>query len=202
MGFAGGRWAGNTFAYNTSVTNVNTTIVHNTYNVTVVNNVTVNKVSYNGGAGGVTAVPSAQERAAAQEPHVPPTQMQRQHVQQAVKSPALAARANGGHPTIAATTHPAAFQGPGVVGAHGAQLNPSAGGHPANNGGRPTNNAPQPQVKQQPQLGQQPKVGQQPQVSQQPQVRQPARAPKQPRPATQPKQPKHEHEDRKHEPQR
>ena len=68
MGFAGGHWAGNTFAYNTSVTNVNTTIVHNTYNVTVVNNVTVNKVSYNGGAGGVTATPTAQERAAAHLP--------------------------------------------------------------------------------------------------------------------------------------
>ena len=97
VGFAGGRWAGNSFAYNTAVNNVNTTVIHNTYNTTVVNNVTVNKVSYNGGSGGVAAAPTAQERAAAQEQHVPPTPLQRQHVQEAVRNPALAARANGGH---------------------------------------------------------------------------------------------------------
>ncbi len=72
------------------------TNIHNTYNTTVINNVTVNKVSYNGGAGGVAAAPTAQERAAAQEPHVAPTPLQRQHVQEASRNPALAARANGG----------------------------------------------------------------------------------------------------------
>ena len=127
VGFAGGRWAGNSFAYNRTVNNVNVTDIHNTYNETVVNNVTVNKVSYNGGAGGVAAVPTAQERTAAQEPHVAPTPMQRQHVQEAARNPALAARANGGHPAIAATPRPGAFNAPGVVGraAHGA----SAGAH-------------------------------------------------------------------------
>jgi len=120
VGFAGGRWAGNSFAYNRTVTNINVTNIHNTYNETVVNNVTVNKVSYNGGAGGVAAVPTAQERAAATEPHVPPTPLQRQHVQEAVKNPALFAKANGGHPAIAATPKPAAFNAPGVVGARGA----------------------------------------------------------------------------------
>ena len=119
-GYAGGRWAGNSFAYNQSVTNVNVTNIHNTYNTTVINNVTVNKVSYNGGAGGVAAVPTAQERAAAQEPHVAPTPLQRQHVQEAARNPALAARANGGHPSIAATPRAAAFNAPGVVGARGA----------------------------------------------------------------------------------
>src|SRR5579871_6289358 len=104
VGFVGGHWAGGSFAYNRAVVNVNTTVVHNTYNTTVVNNVTVvNRVSYNGGAGGLTATPTAQERAAAQESHVPPTQVQQQHVQQAVRNPALAAHANGGHPAIAAT---------------------------------------------------------------------------------------------------
>jgi hypothetical protein len=120
VGFVGGRWAGNTFAYNRSVTNVNVTNVHNTYNETVINNVTVNKVSYNGGAGGVAAAPTAQERVAAQEQHVAPTPAQRQHVQQAASTPALAARANGGHPAIAATPRPAAFTAPGVMGARGA----------------------------------------------------------------------------------
>jgi WXXGXW repeat (2 copies) len=125
VGFAGGRWAGNSFAYNRTVNNVNVTNIHNTYNETVINNVTVNKVSYNGGTGGTAAVPTAQERAAAQEPHTAPTPMQRQHIQEAVRNPALAAKANGGHPAIAATPRPAAFNAPGVVGAHGASARPA-----------------------------------------------------------------------------
>jgi hypothetical protein len=147
VGFAGGRWAGNSFAYNRTVNNVNVTNIHNTYNETVINNVTVNKVSYNGGAGGVAAVPTAQEKAAAQEPHVAPTPMQRQHVQEAAKNPALAAKANGGHPAIAATPRPAAFNAPGVVGARGAAPMPAlaranatgaaAPGAPRVNGGAP-----------------------------------------------------------------
>ena len=121
VGFVGGHWAGNSFAYNRAVVNVNTTVVHNTYNTTVVNNVTVvNRVSYNGGAGGLTAVPTSQERIAARESHVSPTPLQQQHVQQAVRNPDLAAHANGGRPAIAATVRPAAFHGPEVVGARGA----------------------------------------------------------------------------------
>jgi hypothetical protein len=121
VGFAGGRWAGNSFAYNQSVTNVNVTVVHNTYNETVINNnVSVNRVSYNGGAGGTTVVPSPQERMAAQEPHVPATAAQNQHLQQARANPALLAKNNGGRPAIAATPRPGAFSGPGVVGARGA----------------------------------------------------------------------------------
>ena len=130
VGFAGGRWAGNSFAYNRAVVNVNTTVIHNTYNTTVVNNVTVNKVSFNGGAGGVAATPTQQERVAAQEQHVAPTAAQRQHVQEAVRNPALSARANGGHPSIAATSRAGAFKGPGVVGARGAGA-PGAGHSPS-----------------------------------------------------------------------
>lgn len=197
MGFAGGHWAGNTFAYNTSVTNVNTTVIHNTYNVTVVNNVTVNKVSYNGGAGGIAATPTAQERVAAQETHVPPTPLQRQHVQQAVKSPALAARANGGHPTIAATARPAAFQGPGVVGAHGA-----GAPHPDNVGNREYH--PQQAAAAHPSNGAAPfnAGGYRAPVSQQ-RPQQQAKAGKPPQPnAQQKKQQKRQHEDRRNEPQR
>ena len=124
QGFVGGRWAGNSYAYNRTVNNVNVTNIHNTYNATVINNVTVNKVSYNGGVGGVAAVPTAQERAVAKEQHVPPTQLQRQHVQEAVRNPALAARVNGGHPAIAATPKPTAFNAPGVMGARGATAPP------------------------------------------------------------------------------
>jgi hypothetical protein len=144
VGFAGGHWAGNSFAYNQSVTNVNVTNIHNTYNETVINNVTVNKVSYNGGAGGVAAVPTAQEKAAATEPHAAPTPMQRQHVQQAAANPALAAKANGGHPAIAATPRPAAFNAPGVVGARGAAMSPRVAAAQTNPG--QTNAAAHPQA--------------------------------------------------------
>lgn len=129
-GFAGGRWDGGHFAYNQSVTNVNTTIIHNTYNTTVVNNVTVNRVSYNGGAAGVRATATPQEMAVSREQHVPPTSMQREHVQEAARNPQLAARANGGNPAIAATARPNAFSGPGVVGARGAAPR-VGGGNPA-----------------------------------------------------------------------
>jgi len=120
VGYAGGRWAGGVFAYNRSVTNVNVTIVHNTYNQTVINNVNVTRVSYNGGAGGIRAVPTDQERLAEREQHFQPTALQRQHVQQAQHNPGLMARANNGHPAIAATARPGAFNGPGVVRPRGA----------------------------------------------------------------------------------
>ncbi|MHB8311650.1 MAG: YXWGXW repeat-containing protein, partial [Metallibacterium sp.] len=62
VGFAGGYWRGGNFFYNRSVMNVNTTVIHNTYNRTVINNTVVNnRVSYNGGAGGIRAVPTAAE---------------------------------------------------------------------------------------------------------------------------------------------
>ncbi|HEX3837711.1 MAG TPA: YXWGXW repeat-containing protein [Steroidobacteraceae bacterium] len=112
VGFAGGAWQGNHYAYNRAVTNVNVTVIHNTYNTTVINNVTVNKVSYNGGAGGIAAAPSAQERQFAHEQHVAPTPVQLQHRQQAAQNPALFARANGGRAGIAATSRPAAFKAP------------------------------------------------------------------------------------------
>jgi hypothetical protein len=109
--------------------NVNVTNVHNTYNETVINNVSVTKVSYNGGPGGTHALPTAQERAAAAEQHIPPTTAQHAHVQEAARNPALSARTNGGHPAIAATPRPGAFNAPGVVGAHGANMSPSAAQH-------------------------------------------------------------------------
>ena len=124
-GYHGGRWENNHFAYNTSVTNVNTTIVHNTYNETVINNTTINRVSYNGGAGGVHAVATPAENAAMHERHVPPTPEQAQHFQAASQDRALQASVNQGHPPVAATPHPGAFNAPGVVPAHAAGRPPS-----------------------------------------------------------------------------
>jgi hypothetical protein len=51
--------------------------------------------------------------------------LQKQHVQEAAKTPSAFAKANGGHPPIAATPKPAAFHAAGVVGAHGAPAEPS-----------------------------------------------------------------------------
>ena len=130
VGYVGGRWAGGMFAYNRSVTNVNVTVIHNTYNETVINNVNVTRVSYNGGTGGIRAMPTAQERVAEREQHFQPTPMQRQHVQQAQRNPALSAAANHGHPAIAATARPGEFNGPGVVHARGA--GERANGRPGN----------------------------------------------------------------------
>jgi hypothetical protein len=155
VGFVGGEWRGGVFAYNTAVVRVNTTVIHNTYvnntviNNTTVNNTTVNRVSYNG-PGGVAAQPTPAERTAMHEQHVPPTPMQRQHFTEAVKNPALSAKANGGHPTIAATARPAVFNGPSVVPAHGAPAHlmpaathgaPGAGPAPAAGHGNAPNQA-------------------------------------------------------------
>jgi Domain of unknown function (DUF4124)/WXXGXW repeat (2 copies) len=98
-GFVGGHWVGNSFAYNRSVYRVDTAVIHNTYNEPVANDAALNKVSYNGGPGGSTATATAQERAAAAEPHIPPTAAQHQLARRAFGNPAFMARANDGHPT-------------------------------------------------------------------------------------------------------
>jgi len=114
-GYEGGRWDNGRFAYNTSVNRVDTTIIHNTYNQTVINNYNTERVSYNGGKGGTAARPTPQQVAFAQAKHTPPTPTQVQHIQQAAKNPVLRASTNQGHPPIAATPKPAAFNTPGIV---------------------------------------------------------------------------------------
>ncbi len=126
VGFAGGRWVGNSFAYNRAVNNVNLNIVHNTYSETVINNASVNRVSYNGGPGGTTAAPTAQERAAGAEPHIPPTSLQHQIAQQAIRNAAPVAQPNGGKFTMAAVRAPATSNAPRGVGAHGGTASPPA----------------------------------------------------------------------------
>jgi hypothetical protein len=137
VGFAGGAWQGNRYAYNRAVTNINVSVVHNTYNTAVINSVTVNKVSYNGGAGGIAAVPTPQERQFSHEQHLAATPMQQQHAQQAARNPALFARANGGHPAIAATPRAALFNAPGVVAARGAVAQEAARPQQPNTAPRP-----------------------------------------------------------------
>jgi hypothetical protein len=137
VGYEGGYWRGREFYYNRSVTNISNTNITNVYNRTVINNVTVNRVSFNGGAGGVVARPSAAELRAGSEHHVGLTPVQRQHEQQARGETRLRASVNGGRPPIAATQHPAAFSGHSVVAARGAA--PAGQAHAAamNRGDRP-----------------------------------------------------------------
>jgi hypothetical protein len=119
-GYEGGYWNNGAFYYNRSVNNVGSaTFVTNVYTKTVYNNVTVNNVSYNGGEGGTTVQPTAEERVAASERHIAPTPEQTQHQHMASTNPALKASVNHGKPTIAATSKPGVF-GHGVVGAKAA----------------------------------------------------------------------------------
>jgi WXXGXW repeat (2 copies) len=137
-GYQGGRWQNGQFFYNTTVNNVSVTNIHNTYNTTVINNTTVvNHVSYNGGQGGVTARPSAQDEEAAHDRHVPPVAAQTQHIQAARTDPQMRASANHGKPPVAATAKPGELRGSGVVAAKeaGAPYHP-----PANRGAAEKNN--------------------------------------------------------------
>ena len=117
VGYEGGYWRNGAFFYNQSVNNISNVSVTNVYNKTVVVNNTTN-VSYNGGAGGTTARPTAEQLAVEKERHVAPTAEQTRNVQAAAKDPTLSLNNNHGHPTIAATAHPAQFKGPGVIAAH------------------------------------------------------------------------------------
>jgi hypothetical protein len=116
VGFVGGRWNHGVFAYNTAVMNVNTTVVRNTYidRTVVVNETTVNRVSYNGGAGGTMAQPTAAERTAENERHIAATNEQVSHEHAASTNRALLASENHGRPSIAATSKPGEFNGHGV----------------------------------------------------------------------------------------
>jgi len=103
-GFSGGGWHNNVFVNRTvNVTNINVTI----------NNTT----SFNGGPGGIHAKATFAEKSAMKEKHIPPTSVQKVHMQGARKNPALRASVNHGKPAIAATAKPGVFKGKGVVSA-------------------------------------------------------------------------------------
>ena len=128
-GFAGGYWRNGSYFYNSAVTNIGNTNITNVY----VNNVTVNRntanVSYNGGQGGLTAQPTAAERAVLNQPRFAPTPAQTHHFEAARADGALTATANHGVPPIAATPTAGHFQGPGVTRAEAHAGAPGGGGH-------------------------------------------------------------------------
>lgn len=96
-GYSGGRWVGNAFAYNLSASRVNASVVHNTYDEPVPDAARTGRVSYNGGPGGTTATPTAQEQVLAAQARVPATLQQRQHAQRAAPAPVPLAHGNAGH---------------------------------------------------------------------------------------------------------
>ena len=116
VGYEGGYWRNRQFFYNRTVNNITNVSITNVYSKTVVVNNTTN-VSYNGGTGGTIARPTSEQLAAEKEHHVPPTAEQTHHVELAARDPSLSLNANHGHPTVAATPHPAVLNGPGVVAA-------------------------------------------------------------------------------------
>ncbi|MBU6507516.1 MAG: YXWGXW repeat-containing protein [Alphaproteobacteria bacterium] len=120
VGYVGGFWDRDGFHYNRAYNNFGNVHITNVYNKTVVNNINVTRVSFNGGEGGVTARPTAQEESFAHESHVAPTALQQRHENSARTNPALRASLNHGRPGIAATPRPAVFKGQGVVHAEGA----------------------------------------------------------------------------------
>ena len=99
VGFVGGEWHGGHFAYNTAVLNVNTTVIHNTFvDKTVVVNASMGVHASFNGPGGTVAAATAQERAAAAEPHVQPTAEQMSHEHTASLDKSNFASANHGRP--------------------------------------------------------------------------------------------------------
>jgi hypothetical protein len=133
-GYDGGRWNGNNFDYNRSANNFGSVHVEHAYE----QNLTVNNrsnVSYVGGANGLKAEPTAEERTAANERHTPGTAEQTRNITAAASNPAFAASHNNGHPAITATSRPAevgragANAHPASTAEHAAE--PAAGAHPA-----------------------------------------------------------------------
>src|SRR5271165_4846332 len=142
VGFEGGRWDGGHFFYNRSVSNVDITNIHNVYNTTVINN-NASHVSYNGGNGGISARPTAEEDAAARDRHIPPVAAQTQHAQAARANPQQRSSANMGKPGVAATPRPGDFNDRAAVPAKEAGA-PYAAANRGGNQERSGNNAAQP----------------------------------------------------------
>ncbi len=101
-GYTGGRWGPGGFYYNRAANRINDPRITNVYDGAVANNGVPNRASFNGGQGGVTARPSAQDQAVAREAHVAPVAAQIQHVATASRDSSMRASANHGAPLVVA----------------------------------------------------------------------------------------------------
>jgi len=84
LGYVGGRWVGNVFEYNRAVNNINASMAHHVYDESAVKHPSSSRVSYNGGPGGTSSVPTAQERLAAESRL--PSQPERMYLQPAPRA--------------------------------------------------------------------------------------------------------------------
>jgi hypothetical protein len=122
VGYEGGHWENGAFFYNRTVNNLTNVTITNVYEKTVIVDANAPRVSFNGGSGGTTARPTAQEVAAAHEQHVAAIPTQFQHERMASSDRSLLASENRGHPPIAATAKPGDFT-KGTVAAREAEPN-------------------------------------------------------------------------------
>ena len=116
-GYQGGYWNHGTFFYNRAATNVGS--VRNVYSQTVTAR-NMNRVSFNGGAGGIAARPTAAEMTAAHARHIGPTAAQTAQVRAASGNRQLYASVNHGRPPVAATAKAGQFGGRGAAPARAA----------------------------------------------------------------------------------
>jgi hypothetical protein len=142
VGYVGGYWNRGAFYYNTAVTNVNLTVIHNTFSRTVAQNTGFSHVSFNGGAGGTTARPTAQDRLAERDRHHAATPLQIQHERLASTNRTLLASVNHGTPALAATPRAAAFGSRAGASVSGAGRTPHLAGSHTTRELRAESNAP------------------------------------------------------------
>ncbi len=113
-GYQGGRWRDGAFFYNREANNLVNVHITNIYNEKVVVIASGNRASFNGGAGGVAAKPTAEELVAASEPHEKPTSAQIEHTRAASLNSGSFVHENKGKPPVAATPRAGALADPGV----------------------------------------------------------------------------------------
>jgi len=113
VGFVGGYWRSGAFFYNTAVTNVNVTVVNNVFNQPVTRTTTT-RVSFNGGPGGISRQPTAEERLAQRDARRSATSIQLQHQNLARADRGQWASVNHGTPSVTATSRATAFAGRGA----------------------------------------------------------------------------------------
>ena len=109
-GYQGGYWNRGRFFYNRAVNNVTRVRVVNVYNRAVPNAGRGGRVSFNGGAGGVRARPTADQQRALSGRRLDPTSAQSEQVSAAAGNRQLLASVNHGRPAIAATRRSGEFR--------------------------------------------------------------------------------------------
>jgi hypothetical protein len=138
-GYAGGYWDHDRFFYNRPFNNLGRARYANVYSRPAFD--PRRNVSYNGGAGGVAARPTAAQLVAAHERRAGPTALQSQHQRLAATAPMLHASANHGRPPVGATVRPGAFRAAGLKTGPAAMAQLRGGRSGAHDAGGPNNAA-------------------------------------------------------------